>query len=88
MLFRSPHRDGVPFYQGLCLICQLKRDHLVPEYDDDGQDGSQLYDDEKHFLERIAHIERNEFVDEKHVSRAADRQPFGDTLHDTKKNYF
>ena len=44
--------------------------------------------DEKHFLERIAHIERNEFVDEKHVSRAADRQPFGDTLHDTKKNYF
>ena len=41
---------------------------------------------EEHFLEFFGHVQGEDFVDQQHVTCAADGQPFGDTFHDADDN--
>ena len=84
----EPERNLIHFNHRLCLIPELEREHLAPKQDDDRQNSAQLDDHKEHFLERIAHLQRDELIHEQHVARAADGQPFRNALHDTEENDF
>jgi len=56
--------------------------------DDHSQDGPQLDHIEEHLFEGLRKVQLDEFFDEDHVARAADGQPFSDTLNDAEDDCF
>ena len=58
---------------------------MVPEQHDDRKDRAELNHDLEHFIECVRNVQLDKFVEQYHVTRAADRQPFRDALHDTEQ---
>ena len=42
----------------------------------------------KHFLECVAHVQRNKLIYQEHMPGAADRQPFGNPFHNPVEDCF
>lgn len=55
---------------------------------DDRHDSAQLDDHKEEREELIAHVELHEFVDQDHVARRRDGEPFGDTFDDADEEGF
>lgn len=72
----------------LRVLARRKRVELVEEQQDDGEDGAELNNDQKRAVERLRHLELDEFVQKHHVTRRGDGQPFGDALDDTEQKRF
>ena len=53
----EPHTPGIFLHDRLCLVFELERPHLIPEYGHDSKYRSKLYHHEKHFLEISARIQ-------------------------------
>lgn len=67
---------------------EMEGEQLVPEQDHHGQDGTQLDDHQVHVHEGWTDIQLDEFVEQDHVSGAADGQPLGDPLHNAEEDGF
>lgn len=61
---------------------------LVEIEQDDRHDSAQLDDHEEEREELIAHIELHKFVDQDHVARRRDGEPFGDAFDDADEEGF
>ena len=55
---------------------------------DDRHDGAQLDDHKEKREELIAHVELHEFIDQDHMARRRDGEPFGDTFNDADEECF
>ena len=55
---------------------------------DDRHDSAQLDDHEEEREELIAHVELHEFIDQDHVARRRDGEPFGDAFDDADEEGF
>ena len=75
-------RDG---RAAVTAVIALERPDLVPEQHDDRKDRAELNHDLEHFIECVRNVQLDKFVEQYHVARAADRQPFRDALHDTEQ---
>lgn len=71
-------------HDGFLLEAEGKQ--LFPEEHHHREDCPQLNDHHKQVLEGLAHVEADKKIDEVHVPRAGDGEPFGDALHDPQKN--
>ena len=61
---------------------------LVEIEQDDRHDSAQLDDHEEEREELIAHVELHEFIDQDHVARRRDGEPFGDAFDDADEESF
>ena len=83
-----PHGKDVFSDDWLRLISKLKGKHFLPEQQHHRQDRPQLDHHKKHIFKRAAGVQRQELVHQQHMAGAADRQPFGNSLHNAKKHRF
>ena len=77
-------RGGAP----LRSLARRERVEVVEVHHDDGQNGTQLNDNEEHVPELLGDVELDELVDENHVARRGHRQPLGDALDEAKERRF
>ena len=61
---------------------------LLPEKDNDGENGAQLDHDFKHILKVIACIQTDHLIQEDQVPGRTDRKPFRDSFHNAEQNGF
>ena len=69
------------------MFLVAERPELIPELSDYRYNCAELDDYEKHILELGCDIKLYEFVNEYHMTRTADGQPFGNSLNDTENYY-
>ena len=81
-----PKFDGFVFFRS--RLPGGERIQPVKVQHDDGQDGAELDDDEKHIHEGFGNVQFDEFVHKYHVAGAAYRQPFGDSFYDSDDDRF
>ena len=74
----------------LFSVSFLRREgiELVKIEQDDRHDSAQLDDHEEEREELIAHVELHEFIDQDHVARRRDGEPFGNAFNDANKECF
>ena len=80
-----------PDRPGVFLFCRIfssgKRVQAREEIEHNGEDCGKLDDVEEHRIEFGGHcFEGKEALNEDHMTRGADRQPFGNSLHDADED--
>ena len=85
----EPCDENIGFHQRLTLLLvgALKRPHLLPEQKNNGEYRAELNNDEKYVLEFLTLIHMKKLIDEQHMTRRGNGQPFGYTLNDAEKNH-
>ena len=67
-------------------FARRERVELVEEQHEHRHDGAQLDDHEKRAVELGRHVQRDERLEQHHMARRRDRQPFGDALDDAEED--
>ena len=67
-------------------VFQFKRKYFIPEKEHHRQNRSKLYHDKKHFPERLRYIQLHKLIEQNHMPRTADRQPFRNSFHNAEQN--
>ena len=87
----NPEHDGLHFKQTdkpFALLRLFERPEFGEIQHDDRQNRAELDDHLEHRFERVGHLQLDELIQQNHVPRGADGQPFGDALHDAEKQSF
>ena len=66
----------------------LERKNGIPEYDHNCQNGAKLDHNLKHTVEFFRYLQRHKFIEQNHMPRTANGQPFRDAFDDTEKRCF
>lgn len=54
----------------------------------DRQNRTKLDNHHEHLFESVGDVQADEFIQEDHMARAADRKPFGNALHNAEQDCF
>ena len=77
-----PELDGIVFF--LTRFPRRERIELLKAQDNDGHDGAELDDHQKHIHERLADVQLDELIDKNHMTRTRYRQPLREAFNHAK----